>query len=174
MNPFAQGMEKLGEGLARAVTRHWLWLANGALVLIAGTAVLAPYLEHSGHSLLALIIYRVFRLLCHQKPERSFFVFGHQMAVCSRCFAIYTSFLVIGLAFGAWRMVTRKRWEEIPLWVLGVLAIPMAIDGLTQLAGLRESTQVLRTITGTLVGTGVGLFVFPFLARAFQNTRLDG
>jgi uncharacterized membrane protein len=167
-------MEQFGEGLARGLTRHWLLLVNGALLLIAGLAVLAPYLAHSGHPFLALILFRAFRLLCHQKPERCFFVFGHQMALCSRCFAIYTSFLTIGLAFGAWRTITRRRWEEIPLWALGILAIPMAIDGLTQLAGLRESTQALRTITGTLVGAGVGLFVYPFLARAFQETRAVG
>lgn len=92
------------------------------------------------------------------------------MAVCSRCFAVYSSFLFVGLAFGAWRTLTKRRWEEIPLWSLGVLALPMALDGITQFVGLRESTQVLRTITGTLVGAGVGLFVYPFLARAFQET----
>lgn len=171
MNPFAQGMETFGERLAGFLTRHWLALANGALVLIAGIAVLAPYLQHARHPLLSLICYKAFRLLCHQKAERCFIVFGHPMAVCSRCFAVYSSFLLIGLAFASWQMLTKRRWEEIPLWVLGVLAMPMVIDGLTQLAGLRESTQVLRTITGTFVGAGVGLFVYPFLARAFQEVK---
>jgi uncharacterized membrane protein len=91
------------------------------------------------------------------------------MAVCSRCFAVYASFLTVGLAFSAWRTLTRKRWDEIPLWSLGILVLPMVLDGITQLVGLRESTQVLRAITGTLVGAGVGLFVYPFLARAFQE-----
>ena len=171
MSPFARGMERFGERLAGFVTRRWLALANGALLLITGAAFLAPYLRHTGHPLLSLVLYRTFRLLCHQKPERCFFIFGHQMAVCSRCFAVYFSFLTVGLAFGVWRSLTKRRWEEIPLWSLGVLAIPMVLDGLTQLAGLRESTQLLRTITGTLVGAGVGLFVYPFLARAFTDAK---
>lgn len=171
MNPFARGMEKFGERLAWSMTRHWLGLMNGVLLVITGLSLLAPYLEHAGHPISGLLIYKAFRLLCHQKPERCFYAFGHPMAVCSRCFSVYASFLTIGLAFAAWRALTKRHWEEIPLWMLGVLAIPMALDGLTQLVGLRESTQVLRTITGTLVGTGVGLFVYPFLARAFQEVK---
>lgn len=171
MNPVACGMEQLGESIARFLTRHWLGLMNGVLLVITGLSILAPYLEHAGHPIPGLLIHKAFRVLCHQKPERSFFIFGHQMAVCSRCFAVYASFLTIGLAFGAWRSLTKRRWEEIPLWSLGVLAIPMVLDGLTQLVGLRESTQLLRTITGTLVGAGVGLFVYPFLARAFTDAK---
>jgi uncharacterized membrane protein len=169
LNGFARGMERLGESVARFLTRHWLGLMNGVLLVISGLSLLAPYLEHAGHPIPGLLINKAFRVLCHQKPERCFYAFGHPMAVCSRCFAVYASFLTVGLAFGVWRSLTRRRWEEIPLWMLGVLAIPMALDGLTQLVGLRESTQVLRTITGTLVGAGVGLFVYPFLARAFQE-----
>jgi uncharacterized membrane protein len=162
-------MERLGESVARFLTRHWLGLMNGVLLVITGLSLLAPYLEHAGHPIPGLLIQKAFRVLCHQKPERSFFIFGHQMAVCSRCFAVYSSFLTVGLAFGAWRSLIKKRWEEIPLWSLGILILPMALDGVTQLVGLRESTQVLRTITGTLVGAGMGLFVYPFLSHAFQE-----
>jgi uncharacterized membrane protein len=174
LNSFARGMEGFGDTLGRFFTRHWLGLMNGVLLVITGLSILAPYLEHAGHPIPGLLIYKAFRLLCHQKPERCFFVFGHQMAVCSRCFSVYASFLLIGLAFAAWRALTQRHWEEIPLWMLGVLAIPMALDGVTQLVGWRESTQVLRTITGTLVGAGVGLFVFPFLGRAFQEAGSMG
>jgi uncharacterized membrane protein len=167
-------MERFGESIARLLARHWLGLMNGVLLVITGLSLLAPYLEHAGHPIPGLLIQKAFRVLCHQKPERSFFIFGHQMAVCSRCFAVYSSFLTVGLAFGAWRSLTKRRWEEIPLWSLGVLALPMALDGITQLVGLRESTQALRTITGTLVGAGVGLFVYPFLARAFQEAGSMG
>ena len=171
MNPFARGMERFGERLAGFMTRHWLGLMNGVLLVISGLSLLAPYLEHAGHPIPRLLIQKAFRVLCHQKPERCFYAFGHPMAVCSRCFAVYSSFLTVGLAFGAWRSLTKRRWEEIPLWFLGVLALPMALDGLTQIAGLRESTQAIRTITGILVGAGLGLFVYPFLGRAFLEPK---
>jgi len=171
LSPFARGMERFGEALGRGLSRHWLGLLNGVLLLVVGLSVLAPYLEHAGHPIPGLLIHKAFRVLCHQKPERCFYAFGHQMAVCSRCFAVYASFLTVGLAFGTWRSLTKRRWEEIPLWSLGVLALPLALDGVTQIAGLRESTQVLRTITGTLVGAGIGLFVYPFLGRAFLEPK---
>jgi uncharacterized membrane protein len=164
-------MEQIGENLARLLARHWLGLLNGVLLVITGLALLAPYLEHAGLPIPGLLIHKAFRVLCHQKTERCFYVSGHPMAVCSRCFAVYASFLTVGLAFGTWRSLTKRCWEEIPLWSLGVLALPMALDGLTQLVGLRESTQAIRTITGTLVGAGVGLFVYPFLGRAFLEPK---
>lgn len=169
MNGFARGMERFGESVARFLTRHWLGLMNGVLLVITGLSLLAPYLEHAGHPIPGLLIHKAFRVLCHQKPERCFYAFGHPMAVCSRCFAVYASFLTVGLAFGAWRSLTKRHWEEIPLWSLVILILPMALDGVTQLVGLRESTQALRTITGTLVGAGMGLFVYPFLSHAFQE-----
>jgi len=169
LSPFARGMEQFGENLARLLARHWLGLLNGVLLVITGLSLLAPYLEHAGHPIPGLLIHKAFKVLCHQKPERCFYAFGHPMAVCSRCFAVYASFLFIGLAFGAWRSLIRRRWEEIPLWSLVAFILPMAMDGATQLVGLRESTQALRTITGTLVGAGMGLFIYPFLGRAFSD-----
>jgi len=58
-----------------------------------------------------------------------------------------------------------------PLWLsvifpetavfLGILALsPGGIDGTTQMLGYRESTNILRGITGFLMGTGTVLFVY--------------
>lgn len=41
--------------------------------------------------------HQVFDLVCHQKPERSFFINGQAMAVCSRCLGIYGGFALIML-----------------------------------------------------------------------------
>ena len=41
--------------------------------------------------------HQVFDLVCHQKPDRSFFINGQAMAVCSRCLGIYGGFAVIVL-----------------------------------------------------------------------------
>lgn len=40
----------------------------------------------------------------------------------------------------------------------GILLIPGGIDGTTQLIGERESTNVVRVLTGLLLGVGVVLF----------------
>ncbi|HLR76219.1 MAG TPA: DUF2085 domain-containing protein [Balneolaceae bacterium] len=36
--------------------------------------------------------HQLFYSLCHQLPERSFWINGQPMAVCARCFGIYTGF----------------------------------------------------------------------------------
>jgi hypothetical protein len=42
----------------------------------------------------------------------------------------------------------------------------MALDGFTQLFGLRESNLLLRLLTGCLFGLGTALFVLPQLDAA--------
>jgi len=39
-------------------------------------------------------LFNIFNIICHQKPERSFFIFGFQFFLCARCTGIYL-FLII-------------------------------------------------------------------------------
>jgi uncharacterized membrane protein len=48
-----------------------------------------------------------------------------------------------------------------------VAALPLAVDGLTQLTGLRESTWELRVATGVLFSAGLGWYVLPHLDAGF-------
>jgi uncharacterized membrane protein len=47
----------------------------------------------------------------------------------------------------------------------------MAIDGFTQLFGLRSSNWQLRTLTGVLFGVGSAWLALPYLEEAFQDIR---
>lgn len=47
---------------------------------------------------------------------------------------------------------------EIGYPIGGFLLLPSRIDGTTQLVGDRESTNLLRILTGTLLGIGVVIF----------------
>lgn len=99
---------------------------------------------------------RMKNLICHRIPERSFFYKGRQFPVCARCTGVYMSILTVPiiryLDFGANTLV------------LGgiILAIPMAVDGLTQLFGLRKSNNHLRLVTGFIGGIGVLALAFGF------------
>jgi len=54
--------------------------------------------------------------------------------------------------------------KELPsLWWLVVAAIPMAIDGGTQWIGLRESTNLLRFLTGSLLGFVCAYYLIPLV-----------
>ena len=48
--------------------------------------------------LLSFGTYLVGSLLCHQRPERSFFLWGSQMPVCARCMGIYAGAALAALA----------------------------------------------------------------------------
>jgi uncharacterized membrane protein len=68
-----------------------LWPA----AMISATRIAA--LPHQGAAtyVLAAAVYISGSLLCHQRPERSFYVWGAQFPVCARCTGIY-----VGAAFG--------------------------------------------------------------------------
>jgi uncharacterized membrane protein len=91
--------------------------------------------------------------LCHQKAERSFFINDNQMPFCSRCTAIWLG-LVIGLGF----MVFYKiQLNEKFLFAILLSLVPIGVDGIGQLFGFWESTNVIRVITGLLVGGVCGV-----------------
>ena len=54
-----------------------------------------------------------------------------------------------------------------------LLWLPMAIDGFTQLFGLRESNWELRVVTGGLFALSLVWVAFPYLERAFAEMRRD-
>ena len=66
------------------------------------------------------------------------------MPICARCTAIY-----IGLIAGAAAFLIAPwiptRLLRVTMWIA---LLPMAFDGFTQLARLRESTNTLRIATG--------------------------
>lgn len=66
--------------LVFALAKRWLLLINLLIAIYAGLPVLAPTLMALGYTLPARIIYTVYKPLCHQLPQRSFFLFGPQLA----------------------------------------------------------------------------------------------
>jgi uncharacterized membrane protein len=103
----------------------------------------------------------LFRLICHGRVERSLALFGVPMPICARCTAIYAG-LMIGLA-GFW--VFRGVREKVMRVVAFVAVTPLAIDGLTQLAGFRESTNALRIATGVIAGIAFGMWILSAVER---------
>lgn len=146
--------------------RHWLFLANVAMAIFTALPFLAPVLLAHGWTTPAALIYAAYKVTCHQMPTRSYFLEGYQMAFCQRNTAIYGSILLAGLVY-AWR---RGRIRPLSLGLYLLLCLPMAIDGGTQLLGLRESTWLLRTITGSLFGTASVWLLYPTVDRWHVHT----
>jgi uncharacterized membrane protein/glutaredoxin len=100
---------------------------------------------------------------------------GYKVAFCQRDVAIYGGMLVAGVAFALFgrRM---KPVSTIAWLVIGIL--PIAIDGGTQIlqgfpiVGVlgRESTPLLRTVTGGLFGIMNVAFAYPYLQESMNET----
>ena len=118
--------------------------------------LLAPLLVDRVPAVSAFL-YLFFSPICHQLPERSFFLAGHQLSVCARCTGIY---------FGAFVGSFFARPKSPPPLFLVAALIPMALDGGTQLL-FRESTNVLRLATGLIAGFAVIFYVY---AGIFSKT----
>lgn len=147
--------------------KHWVLVIGSFLGLYALLPLLAPTLMASGITGPSNLIYSGYRFACHQLPSRSYFIFGHQMAFCHRDTAIYTSLFLAVIVFG----LVRHRVKPLPLPAYLLFIAPMAIDGITQLFGLRTSNWQLRTITGVLFGVGSAWLALPYLEEAFQDIQ---
>lgn len=182
------------------VTRHWLALVNAVLALILGLAFLAPWLMLHDHTGAGQLLYLAFRPLCHQLPERSFFLGGprpwYSLENLSENLGLppdsvlprYVGNLELGYKvafcerdtaiYAGWLLgglvfgLLRRRLKPLPWQVLVLFAIlPMALDGGIQLLGVLESDWFRRSLTGLLFGIGTIWFTFPFLESGMNDAH---
>jgi uncharacterized membrane protein len=109
----------------------------------------------------AEVSYKTHALNCHQRPERSPHLFGHQLPECWRCTAIFVGSLV-GIILII-RLGASAKW-----WWLALATIPIALDGGTQMLGWRTSTNQLRLVTGGIFGMVSALWFVPFATRVLD------
>ncbi len=103
-------------------------------------------------------------------------VVGYKIALCQRDLSIYGAILLFGLLFG----LTDRRIKPLPwyLWIV-VGLVPIGIDGLSQLLSqppfnlfpYRETTPLLRVLTGFLFGFTTAWFGYPLVEQAMRDSR---
>lgn len=86
---------------------------------------------------------------------------GYKFPVCARDVAIYGAMILGGVLFAFLRKVDDK--VAPPFIYFAIALVPIALDGGTQLIGLRTSTNELRIITGFIAGIAVPFYVIPML-----------
>lgn len=148
---------------------HWLAIINTTLATFIGIAMVTPLAFAAGLTGPASGVFDVFRVFCAQTPSHSFFIAGYQTCLCSRCLAIYTSILLAGVAVAFLRKNRRLRALPWYVWLLGM--VPMALDGFTQLFGLRESNLALRLLTGVIFGVTTAWFLLPQIEEAANQEQ---
>ena len=142
----------------------------------------------------AAFVYAFGDLNCHNKHERSWFINDNQMAVCVRDIGIFLGFAVGGFVFsrrGVNRWTIRDSMLSIfpdewlteiyrknhrtraVLAMVALAAVPMAIDGFTQMLTSYESTATMRLITGSPFGILVGLYLCAAFSARPKKFDID-
>ncbi|MBV8519097.1 MAG: DUF2085 domain-containing protein [Acidobacteria bacterium] len=138
--------------MMRRDTKIVFALVGAVPVSILAAATLCSWAIARGASMQWRLL---FRMLCHGIPRRCFELFGAPMPICARCTGIYIGMLGGMCAFLLLPAV-RERFARIAAFAA---VTPLAIDGLTQLAGLRESVNPLRLATGLVAGLAFGFWI---------------
>lgn len=106
---------------------------------------------------------RVGSLICHQRPERSFFVNGHQLVVCARCLGLYAGGAAAApLALLRARPIDSAQARKLAL----AAAAPTAITWTLEAAGLAHVSNVLRFAAALPLGFIASWLVLGVLAAA--------
>ncbi len=197
--PIDSKLTRAANNLVIGMARHWLAIFNAVWAIYLFTPFLAPIFMHLGWEAPAAVIYAIYSVLCHQLPDHSYFLFGPSLvpqmpelvaggmpmtdsllierafignaeigwkvALCQRDVAIYAGVLAAGLSYA----LVRDRTKPLPFKLFVLLAIPIALDGGTQLIGLRESNWILRTLTGALFGVAAVYLAYPYVQEAMQE-----
>lgn len=139
------------------------WLVSTAVVMgLVSLILVAPIAAAGGYPGLAFAIYRAFGTLCHQIPERSYFIEGHKFAVCARCTGIYAGFALTLLLYPLVRSLRNTATPPRSLLILATL--PLAIDFSLTFFGFWENTHTSRLLTGALLGSVSVFYVMPGIA----------
>lgn len=136
------------------------------------------------------LLHSGFSLTCHQLASRSYCFYpedssfgncpdefsrdpilssgkgpAYKFHVCARDLPLYIAAFIGGIAVYFTKWKDAKRTPNPLFFVLAL--IPIALDGGTQLIGLRESTNELRAITGALAGFAFSFYFIPMLNAFF-------
>jgi uncharacterized membrane protein len=144
------------------INKYWFYAFSLGYGLFIGLPFLAPVLMEFELTRLAKAIYTVYSFLCHQFPQRSFFLFGekfmYSLTEIQNAWQVTNNPMVLRKFVGnpemgwkiAWsdRMIFmyssilimawiwypfRKKLTSIPIWGLILLLTPMALDGITHM-----------------------------------------
>jgi uncharacterized membrane protein len=147
----------------------FIWSSVTALVLFfVSLIVVAPYALAHGYKSSALVLYQMFSRVCHQMPERAFYMAEHPFAVCARCTGIYMGFAAGVVVYPLVRSLGRG---DTPArqWLLLAVA-PALLDFTLGFFGIWENTHLSRSLTGALLGVVAAFYVVPGLMDLSRMT----
>jgi uncharacterized membrane protein len=83
---------------------------------------------------------------------------GFELRLCARCSGYLLGFTLPLLISGRFAKLSESLDVRIQLLACFLLALPYAVDWVTQSWGMRESSNKIRVVTGILLGIDIFLF----------------
>jgi uncharacterized membrane protein len=160
--PLAFPRKESSHSFETFLNRYWIMFFAALYGIFVGLPFLAPVLMNAGLGPVGRAIYFIYSFLCHQLPERSFFLFGQKftypLAQIQSSWKNTADPVILRQFIGnnamgwkvAWsdRMVSmytstwifglvwwflRRKVKPLPWWGLVLFLLPMAVDGTTHL-----------------------------------------
>jgi hypothetical protein len=138
-------------------------LALAAILVVVGAWNAALFAAPRGTpTVLAASTYLVGSLVCHQQPERSFYLGSTQLPVCARCLGLYVGALVgvVGWAARWARGQSSRRLEGSAhhRWrtALIVAAVPTLCSLLLAWANVWDGSNTIRATLALPLGGTIG------------------
>ena len=148
------------KSIIKLLYRNLHWILAALLVCYVLIAFLSPVFFETGHPRAGWWIQTIYRFLCHQRPERSLFLFGEQLTYTLEeleaagyfgsvlgfpfignetlgykvAFCVRDVFLYSSLALAGIFVAIYSKRIKIKWWMLIIATIPIALDGITQFA----------------------------------------
>lgn len=147
------------------------------LILLNLLPIFAPILLHYEQYDLSRAIYNLYSFFCHQQHWKSLHLHDHQVAWCARDMFIWGSMLFVLV------MVLIRKVKPLSLLWLIIYSFPMLFDGGLQtfavLVGYSDSSAFYvsnnfsRMLTGTIFGSGFGLYMFPRMKELVRQEKTE-
>ena len=121
----------------------------------------------------AFVIYAIGSLVCHQRPERSFYLWGAQLPVCARCVGLYLGATLAAAATLLAPEVGRRRrragWNALRissrLKLLFCAALPTLLTLVYEWTTGRAPTNSVRGVTAAALGSGLAVLLLSGLEQ---------
>jgi uncharacterized membrane protein len=108
-------------------------------------------------------VYAIGAVVCHQLPDRSFFVSGTQWPVCARCTGLYLGGVAGMLGWLGWKIARGWRLVRVPpreaLRLVVIAGAPTAITFATGIAGVWDGSNLSRALLAAPLGLTAGAVV---------------
>ena len=108
-------------------------------------------------------LYAAGSVVCHQLPDRSFFLNGRPLPVCARCTGLYLGGMIGFAVWCAWKIAWGWRPVSISpraaIRLVIVAGVPTALSIGAAITGLWDSSNATRAVLAMPLGISAGSVV---------------